>query len=141
MNIKALLQKAKPVRVLIIVLSILLFINAGSLMMALIDYGSPYRASEISLLYRLESYNYDTVREQLGYYSAEEIAASETLIECYHVAFYFENTILYYAYLDTDPTRAAAYQAAREENAAGMGVFSNHQTYIDNLFASYTPNT
>ncbi len=126
--------KRKPLQIVIIVLSIFTVINICIFFGCLVDEVTPYQPSERSILYTLQNGDYTYLRSDLGYYTDKEIANSDTLSECYAIMLYFENSVLYHAYASTDPTQAALYQVACQENAAQMGELSYYAAQIDALF-------
>ncbi len=136
------LSGLKPVRIAIVLLSAILVLNTAALIYAITeDAFDTYQPTERNLLYTMENGDYVSLRSQLLYFSDEEIAKDETLSECYSVALYFENSVYYYAFAETDSDQAALYLQACQENAASMGNFAYHTALIDALFENYQPAT
>lgn len=117
-----------------ILLSILLALNISFSALTLIIEHISFQSMEPVLLYNLECNDFIQLRNELSSYTLEQIENSETLIEYYSVALYFENISFYHACLSSNPERATVYLAASQENLAQMGVFSYYATQIDARF-------
>lgn len=133
-RIKEKLHHLRPLQWVIIALSVFLVINISIFISLLSDDISSYYPTESSMLYSVQSESFIRLRTQIGYYTKEEIAKSETLTECYHVALYFENSVFYNACLATGNEQLDAYQALCEENKTGTGTLSYNIALIDALF-------
>ncbi len=124
------------VKLIIFALAAVLAINILSFCVTFYsDLVYDYTPSESTLLYYVEDEDYIGLRSRIAHFSAEEIAASETLSECYNVAMYYENAVLYAAYAHADDVLADVYAQKCAENAAGMGLLSYNAAIIDALFA------
>ncbi|MFI3170286.1 MAG: hypothetical protein R3Y06_10115 [Faecalibacterium sp.] len=130
------LRYLKPLQWVILLLSVFTVLNFSTLLIMTLDELSGYQPPESSVLYDLRSNDFYYMRTSLGYYSDAEIAKSETLSECYHLYYYFENSFFYQAYTKLDDTDTAAqYLAACQESAEGSGSLSYYITEIDALFS------
>ncbi len=130
------LRHLKPLQWVILLLSVFTVLNFSMLFMMALDELSGYQPPESSVLYDLRSNDFYYMRTTLSYYSDAEIAKSETLSECYHIYYYFENSLFYHAYTKLDDTDAAAqYLAACQENAENVGALSYKIAEIDAFFS------
>lgn len=123
-----------PLQIAIIVLSAILLINIVAFVGLVVDDFGSYRPDEESILYTIKQNDFTWLRYQIGQYSTEEIAKSETLSEAYAINAYFESSFYYHAYAKTDPDAAAHYQAEMAQNAQDAGALAFYVTEIDALF-------
>ncbi len=125
----------KPLQWVIVALCLALVLNILFFCVEVLNEVKGYQPSERTLLYYIQSDYYEWLRYDFADYTPAEIAANETLSECYNVTLYFENSVLYYAYATCDAEKAAQYQIARQENAENAGALSYKIAEIDAFFS------
>lgn len=121
--------------VLIVILACLsiLFLYQGVTNLA--DAGS-YDYSEDSFLYALEDNRYSDLVDYYYNNLTSKKAPTETMLECYAIANYYEASIEHaIALLENDADKLRAAEAKMEQSAASMGSLSYAKAEIDALIS------
>ena len=128
----------KVFRIILIVLTVLIFGQLIRLGFQIYDDQYHYHYDEDMFLYSIQDGRYSELAAKVNRNKMEHVKADAQLLECYAVADYYEAASMYYAYEKIEDTeKAAAAKTDMEDAKSRMGDLNYCADEIDGYFESY----